>query len=99
MNSDACHAGGQGALEIARRHLLKDLGAKRVAAWCQVSVDAVYQWLSRGTDDQPIPPAYVTKIVAGARSEGIACDAALLWPAGALALTATPEALRLARAH
>lgn len=56
------------------------IGVRRVAAYCRVSEATPYQWLSRGTDEHPIPPRYVPMIVQGARGDGIAVDWEALWP-------------------
>lgn len=65
----------------AKALILKTLGVKRVAAWCEVAEDTVYQWLSRGTDAEPIPPARVAAIVNGARAEELEAPLGVLWPA------------------
>lgn len=72
-----------GATPLARaKHLiLKVLGARRVAGWAKVDELTPYQWLQRGSDDQPIPPAHVPAIVAGAAAEGLVCPIEVLWPA------------------
>ncbi|HZT52350.1 MAG TPA: hypothetical protein VFA22_10475 [Stellaceae bacterium] len=67
--------------ETARDLLVKDLGVGAVADWCSVSEAAVYQWISRGDDETPIPPVYVPRIIAGARAAGKAVSLAVLWPA------------------
>lgn len=77
MDGANCHASGS---ETAKGLILKALGVRRVADWCDVSEAAVYQWLSRGTAEHPIPPRYVGKILTGARKAGIAVDASVLWP-------------------
>lgn len=65
----------------AKHLILKVLGVRRVANWCGVEVSAVWQWLQRGTDAEPIPPKRVPAIVAGARSEGLDAPVEILWPA------------------
>lgn len=92
MPSASCHASSEPAapaevtnLDRAKEIILKTLGVKRVAAWCKVEEDTVYQWLSRGTDDKPVPIAHVPAIIAGAREDDLAFDHAVLWPAMALA--------------
>lgn len=85
MAGAACHAcseeEAERPLQKARELLLKKLGVRRVAHWCGVSEDAVYQWLSRGRAEEPMPPVHVPKIVAGAKAEGITFDVTILWPA------------------
>lgn len=85
MNDSTCHeAPSEEATKPpadARELIQKVLGVKRVAAWCEVDAATPYQWLTRSTPDNPIPPAYVPKIVAGARAAKIAFDVGLLWPA------------------
>jgi len=72
--------------ERAKALILKTLGVRRVAAWCGVEDATVYQWLSRGTEQKPIPPDRVPAILAGARAEKLDAPVAVLWPemAGAL---------------
>jgi hypothetical protein len=65
----------------ARQLILKGLGVRRVADWCGVGEDAVYQWISRGTDETPIPERYVAPICRGAKADGLACEPRVLWPA------------------
>lgn len=65
----------------AKHLILKGLGVRRVAAWCGVSEMAVYQWLQRGTDEEPIPPARVAAILSGAKAEGLDAPIGVLWPA------------------
>lgn len=84
MNNPQCHAGTQEAAKpptTARELIQKVFGVKRVAAWCSVDQDTPYQWLSRGTENNPIPPTYVPTIVAAARAARIEFDVGLLWPA------------------
>jgi hypothetical protein len=64
-----------------RTVILKTLGVRRVGAWCGVAPETVYQWLSRGSPDQPIPPKHVPAIIAGAAAAGMPVELALLWPA------------------
>lgn len=64
----------------ARDLVMRVLGRKRVAAWCEVSESAVSQMLIRATPEEPFPPAYVLPVVFGALSEGQRFDVALLWP-------------------
>lgn len=64
------------------KHLIqKVLGVRRVAAWTGVGEQTVYQWLSRGTDERPIPTDRVAAIVAGAKAEGLDAPMEVLWPA------------------
>lgn len=64
------------------KHLiLKVLGVKRVAGWCGVPEDTVYQWLARGTEETPIPTRRVAAIIAGAKAEGLEAPIGVLWPA------------------
>jgi hypothetical protein len=82
MDEQGCH--GTSAVsprEAAKELILKTLGVKRVAAWTSRSEDTVYQWLSRGTDDEPVPPRVVPAIVLGARREGIEVPVGVLCPA------------------
>lgn len=65
----------------AKHLILKVLGVRRVAAWTNVGEDTVYQWLSRGTDERPIPTDRVAQIVAGAKAEGLEAPIDVLWPA------------------
>lgn len=65
----------------AKALLLKTIGASKVAEWCGVGEATVYQWLSRGTEEAPIPNGRIPAILQGARREGIAVDIAVLWPA------------------
>jgi hypothetical protein len=81
MTGESCHAPATGAPEATKALILKTLTVKKVAGWCGVDDATPYQWLSRGTEANPIPPAYVPAIVAGARAAGIAFDVGLLWPA------------------
>ena len=69
--------------ERAKHLILRELGVRRVAAWCRVSEMAVYKWFEkrRGTDDSPIPTKYVAAIVAGAKAEGLEAPIGVLWPA------------------
>jgi hypothetical protein len=84
MVEPTCHAAPSEAVKPpadARELIQKVFGVKRVAAWCEVDAATPYQWLTRSTEDNPIPPAYVPKIVAGARAAKIEFDVGLLWPA------------------
>ncbi len=81
MDGTACHDSAETGPGAARELILKTLGARRVAMWCGVTPDAVYQWLSRGTNDQPIPSRYVPTILAGAKADGLTVDPSVLWPA------------------
>jgi hypothetical protein len=65
----------------ARTLILDVLGVRRVAGWCNVAENTVHQWLSRGTDDRPIPTAHVAAIVNGAAAEGVDAPLDVLWPA------------------
>lgn len=84
MNERDCEAANEpaeGARDRAKALILDQLGVKRVAVWCDVAEDTVYQWLSRGTDAEPIPPKRVADIVKGARAEGLDAPIGVLWPA------------------
>lgn len=85
MDAADSHAASEGAKDRARTLILKTLGVRRVAGWCGVTEDAVYQWLSRGTDAAPVPPQRVASIVAGAKAEGLEAPLDVLWPAMAAA--------------
>jgi hypothetical protein len=99
MTSSLCHVEEQnGTRDRAKTLILKVLGVKRVADWCGIKTDTVYQLLGRGTDEHPFPPSYVAKIAAGAKAAGVDFDPAILWPAFDLLRPANPEVLRLARA-
>lgn len=67
--------------EAARHLILNELGARQVAAWCGVDVGAVWQWLSRSTDEVPFPPARVLTVAVEAYRAGRRFDLAILWPA------------------
>lgn len=69
----------------AKALVLKTYGVGKVAVWCRVSEAAVYQWLSRGTDQEPIPPAHVPAIITGAKADGLPAPMDTLWPAMAAA--------------
>lgn len=81
MDTDQSQAAARCPKDRARALILDALGAKRVAGWCGVAENTVHQWLSRGTDDAPIPSGRVPAILAGARREGVECPAEVLWPA------------------
>jgi hypothetical protein len=85
MAAKACHAPIPNKA-AARSLILRTLGVRRVADWCGKSEAAVYQWLSRGTDEEPIPPSEVPAILNGAREAGLKADLSVLWPAMAEAL-------------
>lgn len=76
-----CHVPSETPRDRAKALILKTLGVKRVACWCNVEESTVYQWLSRGTDDKPIPPDHVPAIVSGAKAEGLEAPLGVLWPA------------------
>lgn len=76
--------------ERASNALLKVIGAKRVAAWCGVDIATPYQWLSRGTEANPIPPKYVPIIIKAALAEGLPVAWDDLWPDVSSNLTAVP---------
>ena len=80
MGGAACHADVESVRQRARTVLLKTLGAKRVADWCSVSEATVYQWISRGTEDRPIPPERIADISRGAAAAGLKFDLRDLWP-------------------
>lgn len=81
MEEPACHAAGASKRDRAKSLILKELGVRRVAGWCCVAEATVYQWLKRGTEAEPIPPARVPAIVDGARADGLHAPLAVLWPA------------------
>jgi hypothetical protein len=85
MSSTACHP-ATSARERAKALILRTLGVRRIADWCDVGEAAVYQWLSRGTEQEPIPPDRVLKIIEGARAAGLDAPLEILWPAGASTL-------------
>ncbi|CAN5889681.1 hypothetical protein BH11PSE1_BH11PSE1_10620 [soil metagenome] len=85
MDDPKCHAATETPKEKARQLILKVLGAKRVAAWCSVGEATVYQWLGRGSDENPVPPAHVPAIIAGAKEAGLDAPMSVLWPAMAQA--------------
>ncbi len=70
--------------------ILKRLGARRVAEWCGVAEATVYQWLHRGTEDEPIPANRVGAILAGAQREKLDAPLAILSPALARAMGVAP---------
>jgi hypothetical protein len=90
MTEPICHGPSQTNRERARQLVLKTYGAKRVASWCSVAEDTVYQWLGRGSEQEPIPTARVAAIAAGAKREGFEAPLEVLWPAMAGHLTETP---------
>lgn len=67
--------------DLARRLIEDTLTVARVARWCCVAENTVRQWLSRGSDREPIPPRQVAPILAGARQEGLDAPVGILWPA------------------
>jgi transposase len=80
MTELGCHAVDETPRHRAKTLILKTLGAKRVAAWCGVAEDTVYQWLGRGTDERPIPTDHVAAIRRGAAAEGLDAPLDVLWP-------------------
>jgi hypothetical protein len=70
--------------ERATNAVLRTIGVKRIAAWCGVSEATPYQWLSRGTDEYPIPPKWVPIIIRNAKAEGLEVEWADLWPGSEL---------------
>lgn len=90
MNERGCHGPNDSPRERARLLVLKTYGVKRVAGWCSVAEDTVYQWLSRGTDREPVPAARVAQILAGARTAGLEAPLDVLWPAMAAHSNAEP---------
>ena len=96
MAETSCHA-SPSPKAAARDVILKTLGVKRIADWCGCSEAAVYQWISRGTDAEPIPPAKVAMITVGASAAGIAFDVRALWPAMPAAFL--PPAVEVAEAR
>lgn len=91
MNTASCHATVVSPRDRAKQVILKELGVRRVADWCGKSEAAVYQWLSRGSDDEPIPAGQIPAIIEGARKAGILVDAAVIWPALARAQAGEAE--------
>ena len=90
MPTASCHASTDepvaGHREGLRALLLKKLTVKRVAGWCDVSEAAIYQWISRGTPEEPIPPSHVPAIIKGAKADGLPpFDIGIIWPAMASA--------------
>lgn len=81
MGLQACHEQPLSPRELAKALILQ-LGVKRVANWCGVTPDAVHQWFARGTDEEPIPPKHVPRILAGASQAKLKVNASVLWPAG-----------------
>jgi hypothetical protein len=67
--------------DIARDVILKQIGAARVAAWCGVPANTVYQWLKRGSDVEPIPLLSAMVIFDQARKAGIHFDIRSIAPA------------------
>lgn len=67
-------------LVAARALILKTLGVSKVAAWCRVKENTVYQWLSRGTDLEPFPADRAMQVANAAKAEGCAFDLRLLIP-------------------
>jgi hypothetical protein len=90
MDGEACHDAEPDAKGAARELVLKRLGVKRVAAWCGVAEDTVYQWLKRGTPAEPVPASRVPAILTGAQAEGFDAPLAILWPAMAKSAEPTP---------
>jgi hypothetical protein len=60
--------------EAIKALILDGIGAKRVADWCGVSVDAVWQMLSRATDDNPFPVKRALQVIRAARAAGVDAD-------------------------
>lgn len=81
MTNPGCHPEQETNRERARTLLLKTLGVARVAKWCGVEEATVYQWISRGTELEPIPTQRVAAIVKGARAENLDAPVKVLWPA------------------
>lgn len=82
MAEPNCHASEPASARARCKHLiLKVLGVKRVAGWCGVAEDTVYQWLGRGTEDKPIPTDRVAEIINGAQAAGLEAPLPVLWPA------------------
>lgn len=80
MSDGPCHAERLTPREAAKQLVLKDLGVKRVAFWCDVTEGAVHQWLTRATDETPIPPRRVAQIIAGAHRDRVALNLKVLAP-------------------
>jgi hypothetical protein len=79
MSATGCHASNAEPL-TARAFVRKTLGVKRVADWCGVGEAAVYQWLSRRSEESPIPPRHVPAVIAGVRRAGLKVDLSQIWP-------------------
>lgn len=69
--SETTTASDQTPREAARTLILERLGPDNVAEWCGVAKNTVFQWLSRGTDDQPVPLRQAMTIWTEARRLGI----------------------------
>ena len=67
-------------VKTARSLIVEQLGAERCAAWAGVNKNTVYQWLTRGTADEPIPVRKAFLILAGAHAAGEAIDVRALIP-------------------
>jgi hypothetical protein len=80
MGATTCHPPASEGELTARDVVLRVIGVKRLAAWCDVSVHAPYQWLSRGDGAVAIPASYAATIIKAARAEGIDFDIGLFWP-------------------
>ncbi len=99
MTDAPCHAEADPSVrQRAKALVLRGLGVKRVAGWCGIKVDTVYQLLGRGTNEHPLPLSYVAKIVAGAKADGIDFDPAVLWPGFDQLMGGDPDVLRVASA-
>jgi hypothetical protein len=72
MSTEACHE--PSPREVVKRLVLDVLGVKRVAAWCAVTDGAVWQWLSRATDERPFPVKRIPEVLRGARGDGVEFD-------------------------
>jgi hypothetical protein len=74
MNAETCHEASP--REAIKGIVLDVLGVKRVAEWCEVTPAAVWQWLSRATEEAPFPVKRVGAIFAGARRDAVDFDRA-----------------------
>lgn len=86
MTTKSCHSPNDTPRQRAKALLLKTYGVRRVSDWTGVKDDTVYQWLSRATDDEPVPPDHVAAIIAGARAAGLPAPLDVLNPKMAAAL-------------
>lgn len=72
----------KGKYSDAQQEVLR-IGTTRIAYWTGRSESAVYKWLHRRADDQPIPPEHLPAVIKGAKADGVEIDLKVLWPEGA----------------